>query len=210
MLIGIILVVYLYYNKQENLSSQDYEKFHDIMINRIKNNFTSQIPYYTPTTGTPIPPNSSVEGFIYDDFYKRIITGGRFRPEGVLLNIIDMQQLTHNIFYLKYFDDPLFISDENGNLKMSFTKENKKYLYSLKDILTEADSFFKNQTPDNIAGQFITKVQVEKINVDYESDRARSARVSSVPTVILVENGQEVRRFVGVRSYNDIINFING
>jgi thioredoxin-like negative regulator of GroEL len=51
---------------------------------------------------------------------------------------------------------------------------------------------------------------VEKINVDYEIDRARSANVSSVPTVILVENGQEVRRFVGIKSYEQIMQFING
>ena len=66
------------------------------------------------------------------------------------------------------------------------------------------------QTLGPIMNQISANISVEKINVDYESDRARSARVSSVPTVILVENGQEVRRFVGVRNYNDIINFING
>jgi thioredoxin-like negative regulator of GroEL len=51
---------------------------------------------------------------------------------------------------------------------------------------------------------------VEKINIDYEMDRARSANVGSVPTVILVENGQEVRRFTGARSYEQVMQFING
>jgi len=41
-------------------------------------------------------------------------------------------------------------------------------------------------------------------------DRARSANVMSVPTVILVENGQEVRRFTGARSYEQVMQFING
>ena len=54
------------------------------------------------------------------------------------------------------------------------------------------------------------QMYIEKINIDYEMDRARSANVMSVPTVILVENGQEVRRFSGNRSYNDVLNFING
>jgi thioredoxin-like negative regulator of GroEL len=54
------------------------------------------------------------------------------------------------------------------------------------------------------------QLPVEKINIDYESSRARSANVMSVPTVILVENGQEVRRFVGVRSYDQVMQFING
>jgi len=52
-------------------------------------------------------------------------------------------------------------------------------------------------------------IPVEKINIDYESDRARAANVSSVPTVVLTENGQEIRRFVGARSQQQINEFIN-
>ena len=59
---------------------------------------------------------------------------------------------------------------------------------------------------DQVAGQ----IPVEKVNIDYEMDRARTVNVSSVPTVILVENGQEVRRFVGARSYEQVMPFING
>ena len=59
---------------------------------------------------------------------------------------------------------------------------------------------------DQVAGQ----IPVEKINIDYEMVRARSANVMSVPTVILVENGQEVRRFIGARSYEQVMQFING
>lgn len=61
-----------------------------------------------------------------------------------------------------------------------------------------------------IMDQVSGNIPVEKINIDYEMDRARAVNVSSVPTVILVENGQEVRRFVGARSYQDVMNFING
>lgn len=53
-------------------------------------------------------------------------------------------------------------------------------------------------------------ISVEKLTTDYEMDRARSANVGSVPTVILVENGQEVRRFTGARSYEQVMQFING
>ena len=60
-----------------------------------------------------------------------------------------------------------------------------------------------------VMDQVSQSIPVEKINIDYEIDRAKSANVMSVPTVILVENGQEVRRFVGARSYQDVINFIN-
>jgi thioredoxin-like negative regulator of GroEL len=53
-------------------------------------------------------------------------------------------------------------------------------------------------------------VPVVKVNVDYEADLAQRANVRSVPTVILVENDQEVRRFTGARSYQDVMQFING
>ena len=59
---------------------------------------------------------------------------------------------------------------------------------------------------DKLAGQ----MPVEKINIDYEMDRARSANVMSVPTVVLAQNGQELRRFVGVRSFEQVIDFSNG
>jgi thioredoxin 1 len=66
------------------------------------------------------------------------------------------------------------------------------------------------QTFGPIMDQISQTISVEKINTDYELDRARAANVSSVPTVILVENQQEVRRFTGARSYQQVIDFING
>lgn len=59
---------------------------------------------------------------------------------------------------------------------------------------------------DRVSGQ----LPVEKVNIDYEMDRARTINVGSVPTVILVENGQEIRRFTGARSYEQVMQFING
>lgn len=54
------------------------------------------------------------------------------------------------------------------------------------------------------------QIQVNKINIDYEADVVQKYGVRNIPTVVLVENGQEVRRFSGNRSYNDVIQFING
>lgn len=66
------------------------------------------------------------------------------------------------------------------------------------------------QTLGPVMDQVSAVVPVVKVNVDYEADLASRANVRSVPTVILVENEQEVRRFTGARSYQDIMNFING
>jgi len=60
-----------------------------------------------------------------------------------------------------------------------------------------------------IMDQISKNISVRKINVDYEPDVVGRFGVSNVPTVILIENGAEIRRFVGVKSYNDILNFIN-
>jgi len=61
-----------------------------------------------------------------------------------------------------------------------------------------------------IMDQVSVTIPVVKVNIDYEADLAQRANVRSVPTVILVEGETEIRRFVGARSYQDVINFING
>ena len=60
---------------------------------------------------------------------------------------------------------------------------------------------------DRIAEQGIP---VKKINVDHEPDVITKFGVRSVPTVILVENEQEVRRFTGVKTEQQVMEFYNG
>jgi thioredoxin len=60
-----------------------------------------------------------------------------------------------------------------------------------------------------IMEEVAAQIPVQKINVDYEADVITKYGVRNIPTVILVENGQEVRRFTGARSYNDVIKFVN-
>jgi thioredoxin-like negative regulator of GroEL len=61
-----------------------------------------------------------------------------------------------------------------------------------------------------VMDQVSAVMPIVKVNIDYEADLAQRANVRSVPTVILVENEQEVRRFTGARSYQDVMQFING
>lgn len=51
---------------------------------------------------------------------------------------------------------------------------------------------------------------IEKIDIEYETDRTKSANVLSIPTVVLAENGKEVRRFTGVKTKQQILDFYNG
>ncbi len=52
-------------------------------------------------------------------------------------------------------------------------------------------------------------IPVNKVNVDYEVTLTKQYNVTSVPTVILVENGVEKTRFVGVKPMNEIIRIYN-
>jgi len=62
-------------------------------------------------------------------------------------------------------------------------------------------------TMDRVASKGIA---VKKLNVDYTPDALTRFGIKSVPTVILVENEQEVRRFVGVKSEQQVIEWYNG
>lgn len=60
-------------------------------------------------------------------------------------------------------------------------------------------------TVEEIADEYSDKLVVGKINVDEEPDLARKFRVMSIPTLIVFENGEEVRRSVGVVDKDDIV-----
>ncbi len=52
------------------------------------------------------------------------------------------------------------------------------------------------------------KVKVCKLDVDEATDLALTFGVMSIPTVILFENGQEVKRFVGAKEKHQIAEFV--
>jgi thioredoxin-like negative regulator of GroEL len=54
------------------------------------------------------------------------------------------------------------------------------------------------------------QIPVHKQNVDYVDPAIlTAANVRNVPTVILVDNGQELKRFTGVKSNSQIITWLN-
>jgi len=63
------------------------------------------------------------------------------------------------------------------------------------------------KTLSPIMEQVGKQVPVIKVDVDAQKQYTTDFEIRSVPTVILVENGKEVRRFTGVKSLNEIINF---
>jgi thioredoxin-like negative regulator of GroEL len=66
------------------------------------------------------------------------------------------------------------------------------------------------QTLGPIMDEVARQIPVHKQNIDYVDPAiVAAANVKSIPTVILVENGQELRRFNGVKSFNQIIDWLN-
>jgi thioredoxin-like negative regulator of GroEL len=66
------------------------------------------------------------------------------------------------------------------------------------------------QTLGPIMEEIARQIPVRKQNVDYTDPALlEAANVRNVPTVILVENGQEIKRFAGVKSNSQIITWLN-
>ncbi len=59
-----------------------------------------------------------------------------------------------------------------------------------------------------IMNQVSAEVPVEKIDVDSQSDMAQKYNVRNIPTVVLVNGGSEVKRFVGVQPKDTYINAV--
>ncbi len=62
-------------------------------------------------------------------------------------------------------------------------------------------------TIEEIAGEQ-TAVKVGKVNVDDEPELARQYRIMSIPTLMVFRNGEPVRREVGGKSKDEILEMI--
>ena len=64
--------------------------------------------------------------------------------------------------------------------------------------------------PCRMLGPVMQKVNntipVQKINVDEQSEIAIKYNVRNIPTVVLLENGQEVKRLVGAKAESEYLN----
>lgn len=55
----------------------------------------------------------------------------------------------------------------------------------------------------------VTDKKICKVDVDQEGDLAARFGVSSIPTMVLIKNGQVAGKIVGARSKKGILEFIN-
>lgn len=62
---------------------------------------------------------------------------------------------------------------------------------------------------EEIAEETQGKAYVGKVNIDEQDELAYRYRVNSIPTLIVFENGQEVRRTVGAQGKDELLDFLN-
>ena len=61
---------------------------------------------------------------------------------------------------------------------------------------------------DEIAEEVGDKIKVGKINVDENQELAMEYEVMSIPTIIILQNGEVKNSFVGVRKMEEIISCV--
>lgn len=66
-----------------------------------------------------------------------------------------------------------------------------------------------NPVLEEIEKELGAKLEVEKINVDEDPDKASQFGVMSIPTYVIMKDGKEVGRKIGVTAKADLISLIN-
>ena len=56
----------------------------------------------------------------------------------------------------------------------------------------------------------VNDTKIVSVNVDDEDELAEEYSVSSIPCLVLIDNGKEVKRSIGLISKDDILNMIGG
>jgi len=57
--------------------------------------------------------------------------------------------------------------------------------------------------------EFAGRVEFKKINVDKNPDEAAKFKVMSIPTFVIVKDGQEVDRIIGAKSRSELRDWVN-
>lgn len=66
-----------------------------------------------------------------------------------------------------------------------------------------------NPVIEELEKDFAGKMEINKIDVDNDSEQAEKYGVLSIPTYIVLKDGQEVERFIGAQPKEAIINKIH-
>lgn len=62
---------------------------------------------------------------------------------------------------------------------------------------------------EELAEEYRDKVKVGKLNVDVSDDIAAKYRVMTIPTILVISNGEVTDKFVGVQSKTKLMDALN-
>lgn len=62
---------------------------------------------------------------------------------------------------------------------------------------------------EELAKEYLGKIQVAKVNTDENSDVSYSYRIMSIPTLILFKDGKEVNKMIGALPKEELKSFID-
>lgn len=62
---------------------------------------------------------------------------------------------------------------------------------------------------EQLAGALQNKVKIGKLDIDSAHNTSAGLQITSVPTLILFKDGQEMKRVVGVKDFDYLMNLIN-
>ena len=63
---------------------------------------------------------------------------------------------------------------------------------------------------DELAGDFEGTAKIGKLDVDANKEVAQQFGIMSIPTVVVLKDGQLVKKFVGISSKEDLAAAVNG
>lgn len=63
---------------------------------------------------------------------------------------------------------------------------------------------------EKLADSYDGKAMIAKVNVDEEGEAAAKFGVASIPTIVLMKDGKEVKRFVGLRQQDELQSALDG
>lgn len=100
-------------------------------------------------------------------------------------------------------------------LKISEEDFNEEVLNSEKPVLIDFYADWcepcKQMAPivEEVAGAISDKVKVVKINVDEENALTEQYKISSIPTLVFIKDGEVVRNLVGIRDTHELVEYLN-